>query len=266
MKEMLDGMERKVCFSHTPRRIISLCPSITETLYELGLNDLVVGRTSYCIHPEEKVKGATVIGGTKQVDVNLIRELKPDLIITDKEETPKEVAEVLMEEFPLFIFDVQNYNHALKMIDVLGEITNQEEKAKSMVSSIEEEFAFLPGVDNNRVAYLIWRKPYMAAAKNTFISAMLDKCGFYNVLLDYKEERYPAVTAEELRELDLDYLFLSTEPFPFSEQHKNELESELPGVNIFFVDGQSFSWYGAKMEKAGRYFRSMIETIKRADL
>lgn len=263
MKEMIDGMERKVLFSNPPRRIVSLCPSITETLYELGLENHVVGRTSYCIHPEDKVKGATVIGGTKQVDVNLIRELKPDLIITDKEETPKELAEMLMEEFPLFIFDVQKYNHALDMIETLGVITNQIEKAKEMVSGIEEEFSFLPGIENNRVAYLIWRKPYMAAGKNTFITAMLEKCGFDNVLL-HREERYPSVTVDELRKLNLDYLFLSSEPFPFSEEHKNELEAELPGVNIVLVDGQSFSWYGAKMEKAGRYFRSMIETIKRA--
>lgn len=265
MKELIDGMERKVQFSNPPRRIISLCPSITETLFELGLDECVVGRTSYCIHPEDKVKDTKIIGGTKQVDVNLIRELRPDIIVTDKEETPKELAETLMKEFPLFIFDVQKYNHALSMIEVLGELTNRVEKAKDMVSNIEEEFAFLPGVDNNRVAYLIWRKPYMAAGQSTFINSMLDRCGFKNTLL-HREERYPAVTVEELRGLNLDYLLLSSEPFPFSEEHKDELKAELPNVNIVFVDGQSFSWYGAKMKKAGRYFRSMIETIKRADL
>jgi iron complex transport system substrate-binding protein len=265
MKELIDGMERRVQFSNPPRRIISLCPSITETLFELGLEDRIVGRTSYCIHPEEKVKGATVIGGTKQVDFHLIRDLQPDLIITNKEETPKEVAEVLMEEFPLFIFDVQKYNHALKMIEMLGEITNRKEVAKKMVSSIEEEFAFMPGVENNRVAYLIWRKPYMAAGQNTFINSMLERCGFKNVLL-HRNERYPAVTVEELRQLKVDYVFLSSEPFPFSEEHKEELQVGLPDVNIVLVDGQSFSWYGSKMEKAGRYFRSMIETLKRADL
>jgi len=265
MKEMIDGLGRKIQFSYPPKRIISLCPSITETLYELGIDDCIVGRTSYCIQPEEKVKGATVVGGTKQIDINKVRDLQPDLIITDKEETPKEIAETLMEEFPLFVFDVQNYDQALAMIKDLGEITNQREKASEMISRIEEEFSFLPAVENNRVAYLIWRNPYMAAGQNTFVHSMLEKCGFHNVLI-HREERYPTVTIEELKELNPDYLFLSSEPFPFSEEHKKELQEELPDVSIVFVDGQSFSWYGAKMEKAGRYFRGMIETIKRANL
>lgn len=257
MKEIIDDMGRKVAISDSTKRIVSLCPSITETLYALGLEERIVGRTKYCIHPAEQIKGATLVGGTKDVDFKMIQDLQPDLIITDKEETPRGVAEELMERYNVFIFDVQTYENALHMIKMLGKITDCEKKSTELIQSIEKEFALLPKENNKKVIYFIWRKPYMAAGRNTFIHSIISKCGFINVIAT-REERYPEITIEEIEKLQPDILFLSSEPFPFADQHKEELQKLLPNVKIILVDGEYFSWYGARMEAAGRYLQQMI--------
>lgn len=261
MKEVTDGMGRKVVFPNPPKRIVSLCPSITETLYALGLEERIVGRTRYCIHPTEQVEGAILVGGTKEVNLETIQALEPDLIVTDKEETPREIAEALMEHYNVFLFDVQTYENALQMIETLGGITGSEEKSLELVHSIEREFAILPMGQPKKVVYFIWRKPYMAAGRNTFIDAILTKGGFVNLMAE-REQRYPEITLEEIQQLEPDYIFLSSEPFPFADQHKEELQKLLPTVKIELVDGEYFSWYGARMEEAGRYLQQLINRMK----
>lgn len=265
MKEWIDGVGRTVSVPDSPQRIISLCPSITETLFALGLDRQLVGRTRYCIHPKGKVEQARIIGGTKEINFDLIQQLHPDLIVTDKEETPKEIADILMASYPLYVFDVQDYPGAIQMIKTLGEITGRGEEAGEIANEIERRFPLLGTQKPASVAYLIWRKPFMAAGRNTFITAMLEKSGFENVFKE-REERYPTVTMEEIRGINPDFIFLSSEPFPFAEEHKKELQAQLPGANIQLVDGEYFSWYGVRMADAGRYFEQLKSLKSRSAL
>ena len=129
-----------------------------------------------------------------------------------------------------------------------------------MLKNIREKMAFLPKINNLRVAYFIWRKPYMAAAKNTFIDEMLKYCGFTNVL-SLENERYPVIELENLKSLQLDFIFLSSEPYPFKEKHFAEIQAVLPTVKIMLVDGEMFSWYGSRLLKAADYFKKLINKL-----
>jgi iron complex transport system substrate-binding protein len=249
-----DHLGRKVEFEYPPKRIISLCPGITETLYFLE-NELV-GRTKYCIFPVEKVKGATVVGGTKEINLQTIRELNPDLIIAEKEENTKEIVESLEGEFPVFVAEVQSIQGAYRMILDMGRITDRERQAELLVQSIQQKFQSLSAIQGKRVAYVIWRKPYMVVGKNTYINSVLEELGFSNPCIEL-EGRYPAVTEEQLKSMKLDYIFLATEPFPFQEKHKEEFQQFLPNSTPLIVDGEMF-WYGAKMLKAAEYLQTLV--------
>lgn len=260
MRSVIDHLGRSISIPETPQRIISLCPSITETLFDLGLEDRIVARTRYCIHPQEKVRDVSTVGGTKQVDYSKIQELNPDLIITEKEENPKEMVEQLAAQYPVYVVNVENYDDALRMILDLGEITNRVDKASTLAAEIEHKFRGMQVEPYGSVAYFIWRKPYMVAGRSTFINSILEKCGFTNAFLGLKD-RYPAISIEDLHSFKPDYVFLSSEPFPFAENHKEELLPFWPNAKYHFVDGEIFSWYGSRMLKAPDYLNELLGKI-----
>ena len=254
----IDQMQRKVILRHfPPQRIVSLVPSQTELLATLGLEKQVVGITKFCIYPEVWFREKKRIGGTKDFKIAEIEALEPDIIIANKEENEQQKIEALAKKFPVWISDIKNLNDAYEMIRAIGSLTNKEKESAFLLKKMQEKMAFLPKIKNLRVAYFIWRKPYMAAAKHTFIDEMLKYCGFMNVLsLDY--ERYPIVELEILKDLKLDYIFLSSEPYPFKEKHIAEIQAVLPNTKIMLVDGEMFSWYGSRLLKAADYFKSLI--------
>lgn len=211
---MEDDLQRTVSFQFPPKRIISLCPSITETLYALHLSHEIIGRTRYCIHPANQINQATIVGGTKQIKEDIVAQLNPDLIIAEKEENPKEMIVNLAKHFPVYVTNVESYDDALKMIIDLGRICDQVETAQKLVKEIIDQFKYLHSVDQVRVAYLIWKKPYMVAGNHTFIHSIIEKCGFINVFKD-RPERYQIVTIEDLLQANLDFIFLSSEPYTF---------------------------------------------------
>jgi iron complex transport system substrate-binding protein len=261
-KTFTDHVNRTVTCPFPPRRIISLCPSLTDTLFALGLGPYIVGRTQFCIHPAEQVTGVKRVGGTKQVKLNVIAELKPDLIIAEKEENPKDMVETLSQHYPVYVTDVESYADALRMIRDLGDITGTQTTAEKMVHDIEEGFSVLKSIKHEvRVAYLIWQKPYMAAGNHTYINAMLEKCGLINVCKNLSD-RYPTVTEGDLREMAPDFIFLSSEPFPFAEAHREAFREQFPASIPLLVDGEMFSWYGARMIQAVPYFSSLVEEIE----
>lgn len=260
-KILKDDLQRTVLFQFPPKRIISLCPSITETLYALHLSDQIVGRTRYCIHPASQIKRAKIVGGTKQIKEDIVAQLKPDLIIAEKEENPKEMIENLAKNFPVYVTNVENYNDALKMISSLGRICKREESAEKLVKEIIKRFQQLHLVDQARVAYVIWKKPYMVAGNHTFIHAILEKCGFINVFKDYPG-RYPVVTIEDLKQANLNFIFLSSEPYPFKDRDKIEFVTNVPSAKPILVDGEIFSWYGVRMIKAVDYINHLIKEMK----
>lgn len=260
MALLTDQTGRVVLIPEYPKRIISLVPSQTELLFDIGLDKQVVGITKFCIHPEKWYKNKTRVGGTKQVNIELIQRLQPDLIIANKEENVKDQVEELSKHFPVWVSDVNNIKDAFAMIEEIGRFTGKETRARELISAIQKNFETLTGYKNRHAAaYLIWKEPWMAAGGDTFINAMMEAAGFDNV---FKEStRYPEVSITELRNVGCRFLLLSSEPFPFRQKHADELSKLLPGCKILLVDGEMFSWYGSRMINAPNYFRKLLAGI-----
>ena len=259
MRKITDNLERIVTYSYPPKRIISFDPAITETLYYLGLENEVVGRTRFCIHPKEKVEKAVNVGGTKDMKIERIHDLKPDLIITEKEENTKEMVETLEVDYPVYVFEIQTVDDAFHMIEELGVLTDRTDLAVNLKKDILAQFYKLPKSTGKRIAYLIWKKPYMVAGRDTYINDMLEKLGFVNPFTT-SPERYPMITPEDLQAANLEYLFLSSEPYPFREKHHDEFAEFLPNVKPINVDGEMF-WYGSRMLQAAPYFSRLLSSI-----
>lgn len=260
-RKYTDQMGREIFLPQKPVSIISLVPSQTELLYDLGLKEEVIAQTLFCIHPEWAHQSKTRIGGTKKLQIEKIRELKPDLIIGNKEENLKEQIEILMNEFPVYMSDIQNLEDALDMISDIGFICDKEVEANLIVEEIKLGFAELHQTEKKKkIAYLIWNEPLMAAGHDTFINEMLNKCGFENVLL-HKDSRYPETSIEELNELGIESVLLSSEPFPFADKHIQQLKSEGLKAEIILVDGELYSWYGSRLKYSVSYFKQLIQQI-----
>lgn len=252
-----DHLGRLVPIDGRPERIISLVPAITETMYHLGLDKEIVGRTRFCKFPEVKVQNVINIGGTKDIKLDRIHELKPDLIIAEKEENTKEIVETLEKHYPVFVFEVQHFKDVFPMIEDIGRLTEKEEAGSKLVHQIKTAFQTLPHGGNKRVAYVIWQRPYMVVGKDTYINSLLEEMGFINPFTEV-EGRYPMVTEEDFKQEELDELFLATEPFPFREKHLDVFHEMLPHTKVRIVDGEMF-WYGAKMVEAAAYFKTIRE-------
>ncbi|MNJ86000.1 Vitamin B12-binding protein precursor [compost metagenome] len=257
-KKYTDQMQRTVEITSTVSRIVSLVPSQTELLVDLGLRDKLVGVTKFCIHPKDLRREVQVIGGTKNVKTELVRSLNPDLVIGNKEENNQADIEILEQFLPTWMSDIFNLEDALDMIRRIGEITGTIEKADEIGSKIQANFAMLETLkqQHKSVLYLIWKNPYIAAGRNTFIDAMLNTLGFENAV---KEERYPEAALEELNP---DYIFLSSEPYPFKEKHIEELQTQFPQSQVVLVDGEYFSWYGSRLIDAPAYFMKLLKAIQ----
>lgn len=258
MKQVFtDQLGNSVQIPLPPQRIVSLVPSQTELLADLGLGDRVVGITKFCIHPEEWRKTKTVIGGTKKFDFDRIRSLQPDLIIGNKEENYPEGIETLSAQFPVWMSDIVTLADTLLMISGVGQITNTAFKSDKIVSGIESSFSKLNKLPPLRTLYLIWKSPWMAAAPGTFIHEMMILSGLKNCF--DKQTRYPELNTEQIKRLNPELILLSSEPYPFKENHKEELQQLCPNARILFVDGEMFSWYGSRLLK----FPSYLESLRR---
>jgi len=255
MRSVSDQMNRTLQVPGHPERIISLVPSQTELLHDLDLGDRVVGITKFCIHPEAWFRSKARVGGTKQVDMEKVRALKPDLIIGNKEENTQGQIETLMQEFPVWMSDIFNLQDALHMIRAVGNITGTGAKAEVIAGEIETAFWRFPENRAERVLYLIWREPWMAAGKATFIDDMIRAAGYANAL---SLARYPELEAAAIQRLQPDRIWLSSEPYPFNEKHIAELQDLFPNTRIQLVDGEMFSWYGNRLLHAPAYFASLV--------
>ena len=253
-KTVTDDLGREVTFEFPPRRLVSLCPSLTETLFALGLNAEVVGRTSYCIHPAERVRNVATVGGTQDIEIDRVHTLNPDLIIAAKEENPQDTVETLAGTFPVYVVDVADFEDALRAIAALGDLTERTAAAATLAGSIRAAFADLRPRTTHRVAYLVWRDPYMAVGADTYICSLLAKCGCANVCA-HLTDRYPEVSVETLHKLAPERILLSSEPFPFHDAHVAELAPQFPSARVIRVDGQMFSWYGSRMLPAAEYLK-----------
>lgn len=251
--EFTDQIGRRVSLERYPTRIISLVPSQSELLVDLGLEDRLVGITKFCVHPSRLRKTKTIIGGTKNLRLEEIQSLHPDLIIGNKEENEKKLILALEKDFPVWISDVTNLHDAKSMIADLGQITDTEPRAKEIVGAIDEKFK-QPLSRKGTAFYVIWKEPIMIAGQGTFISSLLDWVGFDNPV---NEARYPSISEKDLVEQDPDYLLLSSEPYPFKESDVAYFQKILPNTKILLVDGEYFSWYGSRLIRASDYFHKI---------
>ena len=249
-----DQLQREITIDKPLRRIVSLVPSQTELLVDLGLEEYLVGITKFCVHPGYLLKTKTVVGGTKEVNLEKIKGLHPDIILCNKEENTPGMVQDLEKIAPVHVSDVIEIKDALELIGMYGVLFNKKETAGILVNNIKlkiDDFR-RSSPQKLKVAYFIWRKPWMVTGINTFINSLLKLNGWENVFA-HREERYPVIELQELNVVAPDLILLSSEPFPFQEKHKKEIENIYKGT-IAFVNGEYFSWYGSRLLAAIEYF------------
>jgi ABC-type Fe3+-hydroxamate transport system substrate-binding protein len=260
--QITDQTAQPIYSSEPPRRIISCVPSQTELLFDLGLEDAIVGITKFCVHPAMAKLTKTIVGGTKNLHLEKIAALEPDFILANKEENDRDSIEWLASRFPTYVSDVKTLDDALNMILDVGKITNTCERAIELSDAIMARFRGIakPPV-RFTAAYIIWQDPWMTVNHDTFIHDILNRLGFNNVFAQRSESRYPIITATDLEEANPDYVFLSSEPYPFAERHVGEIQMQFPRACIILVDGEMFSWYGSRLLLFNTSFAQNIPRI-----
>ncbi|WP_054851621.1 ABC transporter substrate-binding protein [Olleya sp. ITB9] len=240
----------------TPIRIISLVPSQTELLYDLGLEDSIVGLTKFCVHPIHLKKEKQIVGGTKQINLDKIKALKPDLILCNKEENTQAIVKDCQSICQVHVSDIFTIKDCVEVVNQYGQIFNKIDQAKVIVTKIEANVLdfnnYIKDKPTLKVAYFIWKDPWMVAANSTFINYLLELNKFENVYANLS--RYPEVSIEELNNnLSTDLVLLSSEPYPFTDKHKTEFKN----TKTILVDGEYFSWYGSRLILAFNYFKQL---------
>lgn len=244
-------------------RIVSLVPSLTEFLYDLGLEHEVVGITKFCIHPNQWFQEKTRIGGTKNPKIEKILELRPDLVIANKEENRKEDVEALQRHCRVLCTDINNLSEQEQALGDIAAAVGKSERGKMLIQEIKEGIATAKSWAQHHTAlYLIWNNPIMIAGKNTFIDAVLSELGIENKASALPEpNRYPQLSEEQIQDTNADLLLLSSEPYPFKEKHLLHFQRLVPNSKILLVDGEVFSWYGTRMKFLPQHWRSLKSHI-----
>jgi ABC-type Fe3+-hydroxamate transport system substrate-binding protein len=235
-------------------------PSQTELLYDLGLEERVVGITRYCVRPGHWLQSNTVVGGTKNPSIERIRTLKPDLIIANREENRREDIEALEKFCKVWVSDIATITEALQMIENVGVMTGMEKKASALIHEIDTSFKQLVSLPPIPTAYLIWHRPTMVAAGETFIEDILKKGGFENVFSHLK--RYPEIDDAALSQGGAKVVMLSSEPFSFKEKHSTYYRNLMPHAQVLCVDGEMFSWYGSRLRYTAEYMINIRQRLK----
>jgi ABC-type Fe3+-hydroxamate transport system substrate-binding protein len=249
-------------------RIVSLCPSLTELVFDLGLGDSLVGVTKFCVHPADRVRGIEKVGGTKTPKVERIAELAPELVLLNEEENRAEDAEALEAAgLACHISFPKTAIETAEMVRSIGEAVGRPDKAEDIARSIEDAARLVreesEGKSAVRYAYLIWREPLMSVSGDTFISDLLRLAGGENAFVD-RPKRYPVVEARDLAAAGLDAVLLSTEPYPFQEKHVAEVSRHtgLAPEIFHIVDGEMLSWHGSRTPAGIEYAAEVIGRIR----
>lgn len=258
----IDQLGREIELSSKPLRIISLVPSQTELLVDLGLESSIVGVTKFCVHPESLRKIKTVVGGTKEVHFDKILDLKPDIILCNKEENTQAMILELEKIAPVHLSDILTLNDSLELIEMYGELFGVVDRASDLITQIRDAFLifseWIADKPKLRAVYFIWKDPWMVAAKSTFIDNILRLNKFENYFSNI--DRYPEIQLEDIDQ-SVDLLLFSSEPFPFKEKHLMDVYQKFPKTKIMIIDGEYFSWYGSRMRSAFDYFKTLRESL-----
>ena len=247
------------------KKIISLVPSQTELLYDLGLENEVIGITKFCVHPFYAKQTKKIVGGTKNIKMDKIKALKPDIILCNKEENTKEIVEQCQKICEVHVSDIYTLEDAKNLISVYGQFFNRRTEASNMIQKLNfklQDFQeYIKDKPTLSVAYFIWRNPWMVAANTTFINHLLSLNKFENIY--GTKERYPEVELKKIRlEGDPELVFLSSEPYPFKDEHAFEIGRATHHAKTVFVDGEMFSWYGSRLLKAFDYFKALRSRLE----
>lgn len=257
MIKIKDQMGNNVVVDRPPSRIISLVPSITKTLYDLGCGDRIVGVTKFCVHPQAHTQLCAKIGGTKNPNLAKIEKLKPDFIIANKEENRVEDIMFLKKYCPIYVSDIKNIHDTIEMMINLSVIIDIEISDQiNALQKIQDTKIEIPPL---KAFYLIWKEPYMTIGQDTYIHAIMQHFGLENVF--GARVRYPITDVDELSSHNVDVVLLSSEPYPFKECHIKELEDVLPPTTIILVDGEAFSWYGTMLLDKYEYLTDLHQKI-----
>jgi len=250
-------------------RIVSLVPSITELLFALGLQENLVGRTGFCIHPKGQVRRVSKVGGTKTVDVAKVRKLGATHLVVNIDENPRPVVEELAQFVPNVIVThpIQPEDNVL-LYRLLGGIFGREAKAEELCSAFVRELATTReaahGFEREKVLYLIWKSPWMTVSRDTYVSRMLDLVGWETVPAQ-AHSRYPSVDLSPQTMLGVSAVLLSSEPYSFIDRHIDEITAELPPQShpqIALIDGGMTSWYGSRAIEGLRYLRELRRAMR----
>jgi ABC-type Fe3+-hydroxamate transport system substrate-binding protein len=263
-----DQLHRELKLNTIPKRIVSLVPSQTELLVDLGLEDSIVGITKFCVHPTHLRKEKRIVGGTKQVHYDRISALQPDIILCNKEENTKEMVEALEKIAPVHVSDIFTIDDTITLMTQYGKLFSVKDKALEITAQLLQlvsEFKdYIKEIPPIKVAYFIWRNPWMVSGNNTIIHHLLALNKFDNVFGNLP--RYPEVDIEMLvTSYKADVIFLSSEPYPFKEKHIIELKEKLPNTKIVLIDGEYFSWYGTRLLGAFKYFKGLHNKLAVTD-
>ena len=263
--DVTDALGRALALRAAPQRIVSLVPSITETLFALGLDERVAGRTEFCVHPADRVARAACVGGTKNPDVDAIVKLRPDLVLANKEENRRRDVERLEAAgIPVFVTYSRSVREAVAEIRTLGRICERAEPAEAIARAVERKLGEVAvrgraRSRRPRVVALVWKGPYMAVGGDTFAHDLIVSCGGENCFSARDasapgERRYPRVSAAEIEAARPDVILLPTEPYAFGAADRRELlglrcpAAESGAVHV--VEGELLSWYGPRMARA----------------
>ena len=251
-------------------RIASLVPSLTETLVELGLGDRLVARTRYCIHPAERLAGVPVVGGTKDVDLDRLRALAPTHVVVNVDENRRDLVAAL-RGWPsppeILVTHPKEPMDNVALIDrfatVFGAQAGVAQRCAYWRSALQAALSATQpeGRATRRVLYLIWRRPWMTVARDTYLSRLLARVAW--VTLPAVEGgaagagRYPALRGDEAWLADVEGVLLSSEPYPFSAKHIDEAQALCPRARVCLVDGERLSWYGTRAVAGLSYLRAL---------
>lgn len=245
-------------------RIISLVPSQTELLVDLGLEKFIVGVTKFCVHPKHLKQQKQIIGGTKTCNFDKIASLNPTHILCNKEENTKEIVEKCSKIARVHTSEIISIEDSIELISIYGSFFNVNKEALQLSKKIDKKYTLFKDFINTKntlnVAYFIWKQPWMVAASNTYINSVLKINKFNNVFSN--KTRYPEIQLEILaKEIKTDLILLSSEPYPFQEKHINEIKKFAKNTKIVLVDGEMFSWHGSRLLKAFDYFINLRNRV-----
>lgn len=247
-------------------RIVSLCPSLTELVFDLGAGDWLIGRTKFCVHPADRVEGVEKVGGTKNPKIDRIIELSPDLVLMNDEENRKEDADALIRAgLKVHSSMPRTAGDTAAMVRSIGRAFGRSHEAEPIAADIERradrvrrDAAHHPPV---RYACLIWREPIMSVSDDTFIAGLLSLPGGQNVFGDLPD-RYPTISVADLHDADPLLILLPNEPFPFQEKHAVELAglTRLPRERFRLADGELLSWHGSRTPRGIDYAEALLRS------